>query len=210
MTFDAVPVSTAAAPGRGRREEILDAAGRVLLRHGFRKASVDEVARVAQISRQGVYLHFGTKDELFAAAIEHLLASSVGAARAELADGGAPLDERILAAFEAIAGDAIDARLDEVLETAERLTGRTSAELEGEIISEFAAALASSPASSPWRRLGDDADEVALLLYATSAGLKRIAKTVPEYLAHLQRAIELVCAEAPTAPPARSRKKDNP
>ena len=51
---------------------ILDAAGGVLLRYGFRKASVDDVARAAGISRQGLYLHFATRGQLFLGLFDHV------------------------------------------------------------------------------------------------------------------------------------------
>ena len=93
--------------------------------------------------------------------------------------------------------------LDEVLEAAERLTGRPAAELEGLIIAEFAAALEQSPATSPWRRHGDDAEVVAVLLYATSAGLKRLASSTDDYVKKMRVAIRLICSP-------NSRKRQNP
>jgi AcrR family transcriptional regulator len=176
-----------------RRTAILQAAGPVLLRYGFRKASVDDVARAAGISRQGLYLHFPTKDALFKATVEYLLEASIAASRDALSAPGVPLDERILNAFAAIAGDTLASRLDDVLEAAERLTGRPAAELEAEIVAEFTAALERSPASSPWRRHGDSAADVATALYATSAGLKRIALSRDDYVAKLRLTIRLVC-----------------
>lgn len=179
--------------GGARREAILEAAGETLLRYGFRKASVDEVARRSQISRQGLYLHFPTKDALFAAAIDRMLEQSVASARAALGAPGLPLGERILTAFEALAGETLVSRLDEILETAERLMGRSARALEGEIIAEFAAALDRDPGSSPWRRNGDSAESVAVGLYATSSGLKRLVPSVPEYLDGMRRVIRFVC-----------------
>jgi AcrR family transcriptional regulator len=186
-------VKTSGGAPSDRQTAILDAAAAALLRYGFRKASVDEVARQAGISRQGLYLHFPTKDALFKAAIDHLLEQTVAASRAALGASGTPLDERILNAFEAITGDTLVSRLDEILDTAERLTGRPAAELEGAIIAEFATALEDTPDSSPWRRHGDTAESVATVLYATSAGLKRLAPSVPEYLNSMRRAIRFAC-----------------
>jgi AcrR family transcriptional regulator len=47
-----------------RRRALLDAALAVFSRYGYQKTSMDEVARSAQLSRQGLYLHFATKEEL--------------------------------------------------------------------------------------------------------------------------------------------------
>ena len=44
-----------------RRSRLLEAALGVFLRYGYKKTSMDEVARAADLSRQGLYLHFATK-----------------------------------------------------------------------------------------------------------------------------------------------------
>lgn len=172
---------------------ILGAAAATLLRFGYRKASVDEVARLAEISRAGLYLHFPTKEALFTATIDHLLTTSVASSRAALVAAGVPLEERILNAFASMAGETLASRLDEVLEIAERLTGRPAKELEGMIIAEFAAALNQTERSSPWRRNGDSAESVATMLYATSAGLKHLVSSMPEYLDQMRQVIRFVC-----------------
>ncbi len=43
-----------------RRESILQAAVGVFLRYGYKKTSMDDLARAAGLSRQGLYLHFAT------------------------------------------------------------------------------------------------------------------------------------------------------
>jgi AcrR family transcriptional regulator len=55
-----------------RRRSLLDAALTVFSRYGYQKTSMDEVARSAQLSRQGLYLHFATKEELFQAAVRRM------------------------------------------------------------------------------------------------------------------------------------------
>jgi AcrR family transcriptional regulator len=183
----------ATGAGRDRRAMILEAAAATLLRFGYRKASVDEVARSAGISRAGLYLHFPTKDALFTATIDHLLTTSIASSRAALAAAGVPLEERILNAFGSMVGNTLASQLDEVLEIAEWLTGRTAKDMEGAIIAEFAAALNQTERSSPWRRNGDTAESVATVLYATSAGLKHLVSSVPEYLDQMRQAVRFVC-----------------
>lgn len=51
-------------PTRSNRDQILDAADRLMGRIGFRKMSVEDVAREAGVSRRTVYLHFANKEEL--------------------------------------------------------------------------------------------------------------------------------------------------
>src|SRR5688572_30518618 len=91
-----------ASPADGaRRSRLLDAALTVFLRYGFRKTSMEEVARAAQVSRQALYLHFATKEELFAAAVQHYLALGLEAAVQPLRDASLALEAQLLAAFDA-------------------------------------------------------------------------------------------------------------
>ncbi len=56
-----------------KRQEILDAAGRVFAQYGLRKTTVGDVVREAGVARATVYKHFPGKDELFRAVIEREL-----------------------------------------------------------------------------------------------------------------------------------------
>jgi AcrR family transcriptional regulator len=86
--------------GIDRRTHVLDAALLVFARHGYRKASMDDVAKAADISRPGLYFHFSSKPELFRATVEHALDDSIKAAQLALADPGRPLRERLIEAFD--------------------------------------------------------------------------------------------------------------
>ncbi|GAA3755149.1 AcrR family transcriptional regulator [Spinactinospora alkalitolerans] len=48
-----------------RAERILDAAGELLVSWGYRRVTIDEVARRAGVGKGTVYLHFATKEALF-------------------------------------------------------------------------------------------------------------------------------------------------
>ncbi|HEV2783727.1 MAG TPA: helix-turn-helix domain-containing protein [Actinophytocola sp.] len=50
-----------------RTDRILDAAGQLLLRFGYRKVTIEDVSRRAGIGKGTVYLHWRTKQELFEA-----------------------------------------------------------------------------------------------------------------------------------------------
>ena len=58
-------------PSDARLERVLDAAAELLLRWGYQKVTIDEIARHARIGKGTVYLHFPTKDALFLAVYEH-------------------------------------------------------------------------------------------------------------------------------------------
>ena len=52
-----------------REERILDAAAALLVRFGYRKTTIDDVAREAGVGKGTIYLHWKDKNELFRAAI---------------------------------------------------------------------------------------------------------------------------------------------
>lgn len=53
-----------------KREQILEAATKLFTEQGYATTSMDLIAYHGEVSKQTVYSHFGSKDELFAAAIE--------------------------------------------------------------------------------------------------------------------------------------------
>lgn len=52
-----------------RREQLLDAAARVLAQRGYAEAQMEEIAAAADTSKGGLYFHFPTKEALVAAVI---------------------------------------------------------------------------------------------------------------------------------------------
>jgi len=54
-----------------KRQQILAAATHLFTENGYATTSMDLIAKQAEVSKQTVYSHFGNKNELFAAAIEH-------------------------------------------------------------------------------------------------------------------------------------------
>ncbi|AKQ65737.1 Transcriptional regulator, TetR family [Myxococcus hansupus] len=52
------------------RTAILDAAGEVFARFGFKKASVEDIARRAGVGKGSIYLHFESKESLFEASLQ--------------------------------------------------------------------------------------------------------------------------------------------
>ncbi len=56
---------------RSKREEradrILDAAGELMLRWGYNKTTIDDIARYAGVAKGTIYLHWKTREDLFTA-----------------------------------------------------------------------------------------------------------------------------------------------
>ena len=53
-----------------KRTQILNAATQLFVEQGYANISMDTIAKVAEVSKQTVYSHFGSKEELFAASIK--------------------------------------------------------------------------------------------------------------------------------------------
>lgn len=172
----------------GRRARVLDAAMAAFARFGYRKTSMEEVARAADISRPGLYFLFSSKEALFRAAVTQVLERDVAAVERVLAEAGRPLPERLAGAFDQWAGRYIgplarDAErviednpglLGEIIETAPRRFE--------ELVTDAIAAEAGREA----------APAIARTLISTSIGLKHQVASRDAYLDRLRVAIALL------------------
>jgi AcrR family transcriptional regulator len=175
-----------------RRIGVLDAAASVFLRFGYRKASMDDVAAAAGLSRQALYLRFANKDELFRAAVEHVLATSLDAARTQLRAGGT-LQERIVNAYAALhgahLGDAVGAQvMAELIEVATSLIGPNAHAAADPFIDDVARAL------GPQKKSGVSARDMAATIDAASRGIKHSVANVAAYRREMSRVVRVVLA----------------
>ena len=76
-----------------RVREILDAACRVVARHGFQGATVERVAEEANIAKGTIYLYFQNKDGLFTAAVEQGMQNFTSQLRAQVAEALTPIEK---------------------------------------------------------------------------------------------------------------------
>jgi AcrR family transcriptional regulator len=180
-----------------RRAAILESAKGVFLRYGFKKTSMDDLARAAGLSRQGLYLHFATKDELFKAAVLHILGATRAAGQAALARDGEGIEARLLGAFEAMHGHAIgqsgSEHMAELLATTQQILGNVFAEMEADFVADVTRILRNSGVVAAWKDLGLSAKDLAEHLYATSYGIKHRAATAAEYREQMRIAVRIVC-----------------
>ena len=84
-----------------RRDQILNAAITVFGQFGFRKASMDDLAAAAELSKQGLYLHFPSKEAVFLAAMQKYLEDGLAAVQQELTRPNTPLFRQLLNAMDA-------------------------------------------------------------------------------------------------------------
>jgi AcrR family transcriptional regulator len=181
--------------GAARQTAILEAATGIFLRYGFKKTSMDDVARAVGISRQALYLHFQTKEALFRAMVAHTLEAMYAEARAVLAREDMDLEGRLLGAFAAMYGKGIGTdHLDELIATTAALIGPAFCEVEDALVSDVARALEAAGIAAHWKEAGISAKALAEHLSAASAGIKHKVKTPAEYLDRMRIAVRIVCA----------------
>lgn len=178
-----------------RRRRLMEAALTVFLRYGFRKTSMDEVARAAGVSRQGLYLHFPTKEELFRASVRHLLDGALAEATACLADDALPLEKRLLGAFDAWSGrfaGAFEGNAADLAIAASELVGPMITEREGLFVEAVARVLRASSLVAAYKPSGLTARQLADTLSATARGLKHCA-TRDAFVEGMTVAVRAMC-----------------
>lgn len=190
--------NTRLAPEPNRRQEIVDVAAGLFARYGFRKTSMDDIARAAKLSRQGLYLYFSNKEEVFKAVVEHLGNVTLAALRAALEPDGRSLEARLAAAFASMSeeslGTADPGNVQELLAAARELVGDIVDRLDNEILGTLAAALKHERKGRPLVPKGEpSARALAEMLYAMSYGLKYRRYTGEDYIDRMRVAIHVVC-----------------
>lgn len=184
------------AEDSSRRRQLLDAALDVFLKFGFRKTSMDEVARAAQVSRQGLYLHFSNKEALFRAVVEHALAAALAAAEARLADTTSSTRERLVGAFDEWMGryvGVIGGGVSDLGEASHALVLPLLEREQERFLGQLARTMRSSGLLAAYKPAGLTARQLAETLHATAHGLKYECKTRQQFVDGIGRAVRALC-----------------
>ncbi|HRE82694.1 MAG TPA: TetR/AcrR family transcriptional regulator [Opitutaceae bacterium] len=179
-----------------KRAFLLEAALGVFARYGYRKTSMDEVARAAQISRQGLYLHFPNKEELFRATVRHTMESSLSSANHCLARLDLPLPDRLVSAFDAWVGHYIGrfaADAADLIEAAEGLLMTEVLQHQARFADTLTECLREAGIAGAYKATGVTPRDVANTLLATSKGLKHLCQTREAFLESFTVAVRIVC-----------------
>jgi AcrR family transcriptional regulator len=67
-----MPLAAPAETNASREDLILDAADRLLARYGYRKMTIDDLAREAGIGKGTVYLHFRSKEDVVLSHVDRI------------------------------------------------------------------------------------------------------------------------------------------
>ena len=196
-------MSSISSPSDNAREErILAAALEVFGRYGFRKASMDEIARSADISRQGLYLRFAGKDALFRAAVRHELDTALGEVSRCLDEEGVGLERRVVAALDAwlgrYVGSMLTLDLGSLLQNPAMRLGDVVNPAVGSFDDRLAAAIAAAMSENDVKRLGVIPEEIAAALLTVAQGAKylsnALAESREEFVGRLTAAVHVLFA----------------
>jgi AcrR family transcriptional regulator len=181
-----------------RQGRVLAAALEVFGRYGFRKTSMEDVARAADISRQGLYLSYPSKEALFRAAVRQELGTALDEVSCRLNEEGAGLERRLAAALDAWLGRYVGLMLASDIAN---MLENPAIELKDVVepaVSAFDALLAEAVASATTeddrRRLGVTPAEVAMVLHTVGQGSKYLSRSREEFAARVTAATRLVLA----------------
>jgi len=192
------------SPPRGnteaRRAAILDAALRVFGQYGYRRTSMDDIAREAGIAKGTIYLSFASKEEVFQALSQSLSQRMLADAEAARHRPGTTADKltAMSAAWFGAYAETIrrSPHADELLDAKHQLSAdRVSAaasrfkRLVRDVLTEAAAAgeLALEPA-------GLTPDTAAELLIASARGLESSAASPAAYRRYLSALVRVMVA----------------
>jgi len=201
------------SPARGsaeaRRAEILDAALGLFGRYGYRRTSIDDIAREAGIAKGTVYLSFASKDEVFRAVgealVERMLADAA-TARQQPGTAQDRLTAMVIAwhgmYFDTVsssphAGELMDAKHRLGSDVISRAADRYRALLRDTVADAEAAGELDLQAA------GITAGTAADLLTAVGRGLQADATTPAAYRRHLQALVRVLMTGLRPTVPAR-------
>jgi TetR/AcrR family transcriptional regulator, regulator of autoinduction and epiphytic fitness len=196
-------MSSISSPSVNAREErVLAAALQVFGRYGFRKASMDEIARSADISRQGLYLRFASKDALFRAAVRHELDTALGEVSRCLDEEGVGLERRVVAALDAwlgrYVGSMLALDLGSLLRNPAMRLGDVVNPAVGSFDDRLAAAIAAAMSENDVKRLGVTPEEIAAALLTVAQGARylsnALAESREEFVGRLTAAVHVLFA----------------
>jgi AcrR family transcriptional regulator len=165
----------------GRRERVLAAALATFARYGYRKTSMEDVARAADISRPGLYFLFTSKEQLFRAAVTQALDDDLAAAQRSLDDTGRPLRDRLVEAFDAWTGRYIGPMAKDVailMDTNPDLLGRIVVDYPERFAAMVTAAVASEAPPIAAEATAANATEAPPITAASATGAPPIAAAV--------------------------------
>ncbi|MFC3615573.1 TetR/AcrR family transcriptional regulator [Lutimaribacter marinistellae] len=174
-----------------KQKTILKSAWDAFAQYGFRKTSMEDIARGAGMSRPAVYLHYANKEAIFRA-LAQFYYDDAAESVARALEGPGTVPELLAAAFAAQGGGVVQAMLTsphgmELLDTGNAMASDIAEAGEARIARAYADWL-EREALAGRVRLEGDAPDVAVTITAALKGLKA---AVPEYGDYTRRVAQL-------------------
>jgi AcrR family transcriptional regulator len=182
--------------GEPKVAALLEAAVGVFARFGYRKASMDDVARAAGVSRQGLYLLFANKEELFRRAVAHCLRNQLAAAIGALSRAEDPLEVRLIAACVEWSGrfvGSVGVDAGDLMCASTSLAGATLGEYQWQFEEALASAIAASPLADVCAAADLSTEDLARALHATAQGLKQRSNSREAFVKGMTAAVRMIC-----------------
>ena len=85
-------------PAENTRDAILDATDRMLAKYGYRKMTIEDLAREVGIGKGSIYLHFSSKEEIALCHIDRIIAR-IKARLASIASRNDRIEDRLAEAL---------------------------------------------------------------------------------------------------------------
>ena len=127
-----------------REIEILRAALKVFGHYGYKKTSVEQLAKAADLSKPSLYLHFSGKENIFEESMKFYLLEGLRLIEDSLKDTDLPINERIINALDHWFGRNIDLfHIDphEVITVGNRIASSEVEEVKTRVVEIIAAAI---------------------------------------------------------------------
>lgn len=180
-----------------RQVAILESAWRAFAAYGFRKTSMDDIAKGAGMSRPALYLRYRNKEDIYRSLTQLYYDSTVAAVRAALSAPGT-VRVRVAAAFVAQAGEMVEAMLSsphgvELMDTGHSVARDIAEAGEAALAGVYAEWLAAEAAEGRVRLPGA-AEEIAATITTALKGLKMAGVDYRTYRARVAHLAELVGA----------------
>ena len=183
--------------GSARQTHVLETALTVFARHGFSKTSIEDIAKAAGISRQGIYLHFRNKDEIFSASIQKALDDGLHAANKVFDDDRLTLEEKLLKALDEWFGRHVGLfrpEASDLVAQCERVLGDAVAKSSASFLKKLEKVILTSSARKT-KGANKRAATIADMLCACGLTWKHSLTSRQEFLEKMRDAIRLCCQD---------------
>lgn len=161
---------------------------------GYKKTTMDDVARAAGVSRQTVYAHFPNKEALLCAVAELGMTPRLKNFESCLHDREISIEDRLIKAFSTSLADLTGTEVAEELSAVGEKYEKIARETTIEMLTRF---LENTYISRRWAKVGLTPKILASNLVIVSRGIRDTATSPEEYRMHIRAAVLLLCVGSP-------------